>query len=70
VFGILRGPAAVPTIQLTVHLRAVASAVNPPVLARVQTRTIAEGHLEETGELWSTDGLLLAESRQLALLRM
>jgi acyl-CoA thioesterase len=70
VFGVLRAPAAVPTIQLTVHLRAVATPVAPPVLARVQTRTIAEGHLEETVELWSTDGVLLAESRQLALLRV
>jgi hypothetical protein len=64
----LDGPAAVPTIALTVHLRAVEPAVTGPVFACFRTRTIAEGHLEETGELWSPDGCLLAESRQLALL--
>jgi acyl-CoA thioesterase len=68
VFPLLSRPVAVPTIQLTVHLRALAEPVAPPVLARFRTRTIAEGHLEETGELWSTDGVLLAESSQLALL--
>jgi acyl-CoA thioesterase len=38
------------------------------VLARFDTRTVHEGHLEERGELWSADGRLLAESDQLALL--
>ena len=68
VFGMLDRPAAVPTIQLTVHLRAVARAVRGPVFARFETRQIAEGHLEESGELWSSERELLAESRQLALL--
>jgi hypothetical protein len=68
VFSLLHRPAAVPTIQLTVYLRAMARAVSAPVFARFQTRQIAEGHLEESGELWSTAGELLAESRQLALL--
>jgi hypothetical protein len=39
-----------------------------PVLARFETRNVLEGHVEESGELWSADGRLLAESRQLALL--
>lgn len=68
VFGILDSPAGVPTIQLTIHLRVTEHAVTPPVFARFETRTIAEAHLEEAGELWSRDGVLLAESRQLALL--
>jgi hypothetical protein len=38
------------------------------VLARFRTATMAEGHFEERGELWSADGRLLAESVQLALL--
>jgi acyl-CoA thioesterase len=67
VFSVLSRPAAVPTIQLTVHLRAVAEPVAAPVLARFETLTVGEGHLEERGELWSREGVLLAESRQLAL---
>jgi acyl-CoA thioesterase len=68
VFTMLDGPAAVPTIQLTVHLRTVSSAVDAPVFACFETRHVGEGHLEESGELWSRQGELLAESRQLALL--
>jgi acyl-CoA thioesterase len=68
VFSVLARPAAVPTLELTVHLRRVARPVTGPVLARFLTRTVAEGHIEETGELWSADGDLLAESTQLALL--
>lgn len=68
VFGVLTAPSGVPTLQLTVHLRVVAEPVRAPVFARFETREIVEGHLEETGELWSQDGQLLVESRQLALL--
>jgi hypothetical protein len=68
VFSMVDGRAAVPTISLTVYLRSVARAVRPPVFARFETRVIAEGHLEESGELWSAAGELLVESRQLALL--
>ena len=68
VFSMIDGRAAVPTIALTVYLRSVARAVRPPVFARFETRLIAEGHLEESGELWSGAGELLVESRQLALL--
>jgi Thioesterase-like superfamily len=67
-FTVLEQPAAVPTIQLTVYLRSITRAVSPPVFARFETRVIAEAHLEESGELWSSDGELLVESRQLALL--
>lgn len=68
VFGVLGGPAPVPTIQLTVHLRALKERVRPPVWARFETRLITEGHLEERGQLWSRQGRLLAESVQLAVL--
>lgn len=67
-FGILDALNGVPTIQLTIHLRVTERAVAPPVFARFETRVIAEGHAEESGELWSREGELLAESRQLALL--
>lgn len=68
VFGILDRPHPVPTLQLTVYLRQIERPVSPPVFARFETRVIAEAHLEESGELWSGAGELLAESHQLALL--
>ncbi len=68
IFGRLTAPAAVPTLQLTVYLRRTATAVHGPALARFQTRTVQEGHIEERGGLWSSTGELLAESQQLALL--
>jgi len=33
-----------------------------------RTRVVHEGFLEEDGEIWSRDGRLLAQSRQLAIL--
>lgn len=67
----LTRPAAAPTIDLTVHFRAPAAAAavdGEPVLAVFRSSTAADGFFEEDGELWSADGVLLAHSRQLALL--
>jgi acyl-CoA thioesterase len=67
----LTKPAVAPTIELTVHFRAPGAAVaivDEPVLARFRSTTAAGGLFEEDGELWSRDGVLLAQSRQLALL--
>jgi acyl-CoA thioesterase len=64
-------PMSVPTVDLTVHIRAQLSAVawqpGDWVLARFSTRYASGGFLEEDGALWSADGTLLAHSRQLAL---
>jgi acyl-CoA thioesterase len=68
VFAHLRALNAVPTLQLTVYLREPHPELCGPVLARFETLTVHEGHLEERGELWSPDGRLLAESVQLALM--
>jgi acyl-CoA thioesterase len=71
-FARLRAPVAAPTIDLTVHFRAPAAAAalppEEPVLAVFRSTTAAGGFFEEDGELWSRDGVLLAHSRQLALL--
>jgi acyl-CoA thioesterase len=68
----LREPVPAPTIDLTVHFRApaAAAALRPgePVLAVFRSTTAADGFFEEDGEVWSRDGVLLAQSRQLALL--
>jgi acyl-CoA thioesterase len=71
-FARLRAPVAAPTIDLTVHFRAPAAAAalppEEPVLAVFRSSTAAGGFFEEDGELWSRHGVLLAHSRQLALL--
>jgi len=55
----------VPTIDLTIHFRARTEGRTGPALATFRSRTSAEGFFEEDGELWSEDGTLLAQSRQL-----
>lgn len=67
VFTVTKEPIAVPTLELTVHLRARVPLESDWVLGRFATRTARDGLLEEDCELWSRDGLLLAQSRQLAL---
>lgn len=65
--------AAAPTLDLTIHFRApeAASALDPasPFLGRYLSRTSRDGLSEEDAEIWAPDGTLLAQGRQLALLR-
>jgi acyl-CoA thioesterase len=67
-------PAAVPTVDLTVHFRerlhpAGDAASDPRELCLVQTTTelIHDGFFIEDGLIWASDGTLLAHSRQLAI---
>ena len=54
------------TAELTVHLRARPA---PGWLAcRVETRHVVEGFHEEDFEIWDSEGNLVAQARQLALL--
>ncbi|HEX9057273.1 MAG TPA: thioesterase family protein [Ktedonobacterales bacterium] len=62
-----------PTVDLTIHFR-----TRLPLpdmrdedfyLAVFQSRLAAEGFFEEDGEIWSPGGVLIAQSRQMALLR-
>ncbi|HVL80844.1 MAG TPA: thioesterase family protein [Actinomycetota bacterium] len=72
VFSKVMPPAGVPTIDLTIHFRRslpVPGATPDDYLLGVfRTRTAHDGFIEEDGELWTRDGLLLAQSRQLAIL--
>lgn len=65
--------AAAPTLDLTIHFRApeAARAMDPraPFLTRYLSRTSRDGLSEEDAEVWAPDGTLLAQGRQLALLR-
>lgn len=61
---------AVPTVEASCFFRAPAHVVPPGehALIKVESRSASDGFVEEDAELWSADGTLLAQSRQLALL--
>jgi len=72
----LAGPAPAPTIDLTIHFRTALprpgrNGASPDphelVLARTTSQLIHEGFFEEDASIWSHDGVLLVQSRQLAL---
>lgn len=64
---------AVPTVEVSVYFRRRTPLPNAApsdyVLLKVESTMADDGVAEEDGEIWSPDGLLLAQSRQLALLR-
>ncbi len=69
-FPRLAGPVLAPTLDLTIHFRGRPSAgEREHVLGRFTSSTSAEGFFEEDGKLWSAGGTLIAQSRQLALIR-
>lgn len=67
VYTVAQEPLAVPTLELTVHVRGRLPLPADWALIRSTTRTARDGFLEEDAELYSRDGRLLAQSRQLAL---
>lgn len=54
----------VPTVELTVHVRA--KPAPGPLRVAVVTRNLAGGYLEEDAEVWDSADRLVAQSRQLA----
>jgi len=71
IFAVSTEAMAVPTLDLTVHIRAQLDQIGwQPgdwILARFVSRSASGGFIEEDGELWTADGTLVAHSRQLAL---
>lgn len=67
VFSRFTMPVGVPTIDLTIHFRAQPDPADEWALVRFRTTVVADGYLEEDGEVWSVDGRLLAQSRQLGV---
>ncbi|HTY19176.1 MAG TPA: thioesterase family protein [Myxococcota bacterium] len=61
---------AVPTVDLTIHFRRdlplAGAGPEDFYLAVFHSRVAEQGFVEEDGEVWSRDGSLLAQSRQLA----
>lgn len=68
-FSVLEAPSAAPTLELTIHFRAQPQPEERYALVRFRTEASIDGLFDEGGEVWSEGGRLLAQSRQLALLR-
>ncbi|HMC52695.1 MAG TPA: thioesterase family protein [Acidimicrobiales bacterium] len=69
IFSRLSVPADAPTIDLTIHFRSPPPLRPEPCLVVFRSWLATEGFFDEEGEVWSQDGSLLAQSRQLALVR-
>jgi hypothetical protein len=55
----------VPTIEFTVHVRAIPAP--GPIACQFTSRLVQGGYWEEDGEMWDSNGVCVAMSRQLAL---
>lgn len=58
----------VPTVELTVHVRS--RPAPGPLRISITTRNLAGGFLEEDAEVWDSEDRLVAQSRQLARVRL
>ena len=60
--------APAPTIDLTIHFRAPLPLPDSLLLGRFHSSLTRDGFFDEDGGLWTPDGTLVAQSRQLGLL--
>ena len=60
--------APAPTIDLTVHYRVPLPLPDSLLLGSFRSALVRDGFFDEDGELWTPDGTLVAQSRQLGLL--
>ncbi|MDQ3935759.1 MAG: thioesterase family protein [Actinomycetota bacterium] len=67
VFPPATSPLAAPTIELSVYFRAPLPAADDWVLGVFESKHARGGFFEEDGTLWTRDGELIAQCRQLAL---
>lgn len=68
IFSKVSMPLAVPTVDLTVHLRSpLPEGYDDWFLVEFRSATAVDGFVEEDGRVWTRDGLLVAQSRQLAV---
>ncbi len=65
VFHLDMPPGWVPTVEYTVHVRAVPEP--GPLMCVFRTTLVSGGFLDEVGEVWDASGRLVAQSRQLGL---
>ena len=72
VFPRLTEPVVCPTVDLTIHFRSAlpVDGARPDdfYLGVYDSKLARDGFFEETGEIWSAEGELLVQSRQLALI--
>lgn len=68
-FSVMTDFAPAPTLELTIHFRARPDPADPLALVRFRAEASIDGLFDEQGEVWDRNGRLLAQSRQLALLR-
>jgi hypothetical protein len=66
IFNLLAVPGWVPTVEFTVHVRAVPAP--GPLRCEFTAKEIQGGIFEEDGVIWDEQGTLIAQSRQIGLI--
>ena len=68
-FSVMETFTPAPTLELTIHFRDRPEPGDATALVRFRAEASIGGIFDEQGEVWDRNGRLLAQSRQLALLR-